>query len=149
MYEFHYDYMKPKYGGNLKLCYMDTDSFTNPIKTEDSYADIASDVELRVNMSGHSKKDARPLPIGLNRKVIGLMKDESGGKIMTEFLALRPKLYVSKLSSKEDKPCKRIEKCVITRNACSMQRVKVSIGCSCCLGARSMKSIQSKLTRLP
>ena len=47
----------------------------------------------RFDTSGYSKEDARPLPIGLNKKIIGVMKDELGGKIMTEFLALRPKLY--------------------------------------------------------
>ena len=93
MYEFYYDYMKPKYGENLKLCYMDTDSLVYHIKTEDFYEDIAKDVKTRFDTSGYSKEDARPLPIGLNKKVIGLMKDELGGKIMTDFVALRPKLY--------------------------------------------------------
>ena len=65
MYEFHYDYMKPKYGGNLKLCYMDTDSLMYHIKTEDFYEDIAKDVKARFNTSEYSEKDARPLPIGI------------------------------------------------------------------------------------
>ena len=48
MYEFHYDYIKPKYDGeNLKLCYMDTDSLVYEIKTEDFYADIVDDVPDR------------------------------------------------------------------------------------------------------
>ena len=72
---------------------MDTDSLVYDIKTEDFYEDIANDVEERFDTSGYSKTDFRPLPIGLNKKVIGLMKDELGGKIMTEFVALRPKLY--------------------------------------------------------
>ena len=94
MYEFHYDYMVPKYGlEKLKLCYMNTDSLVYDIKTEDFYEDIANDVEARFDTSGHSKTEFRPLPIGLNKKVIGLMKDELGGKIMTEFVVLRPKLY--------------------------------------------------------
>ena len=62
MYEFHYDYMKPKYGENLKLCYMDTDSLVYHIKTEDFYEDIAGDVKKRFDTSGYSEKDARPLP---------------------------------------------------------------------------------------
>ena len=104
MYEFHYDYMVPKYGDKLKLCYMDTDSLVYDIKTEDFYEDIANDVEARFDTSGYSKTDFRWLPIGLNKKVIGLMKDELGGKIMTEFVALRPKLYSYKvLDSSEDK----------------------------------------------
>ena len=96
MYEFHYDYMKPKYGENLKLCYMDTDSLVYHIKTEDFCKDIAKDVKTRFVTSGYSEKDAGPLPIGLNKKVIGLMKDELGGKIMTEFVAIRSKLYAYK-----------------------------------------------------
>ena len=76
MYEFHYDYMKSKYGENLKLCYMDTDSLVYHIETEDFYKDIAKDVNARFDTSGYSKENARPLPIGLNKKVIGLMKDE-------------------------------------------------------------------------
>ena len=94
------------------------------IKTEDSYEDIAGDAKERFDMSEYSKEDARPLPIGLNKKVIGLMKDELGGKVMTEFVALRPKLYgyrklddkkcegIKKCVVKEDKRCKGIKKCV-------------------------------------
>ena len=89
MHEFWCDYMKPKYGDNVKLCYMDTDSFIMHIKTEDFYEDIANDVEKRFDTSNY--KVNRPLPIGKNKKVLGLMKDELGGKIMTEFVALRPK----------------------------------------------------------
>ena len=70
MYEFHYDYMMPKYGKNLKLCYMDTDSFVYDIKTEDFYKDIAADVETRFDTSGYIGD--RPLPTGKNKKVIGL-----------------------------------------------------------------------------
>ena len=115
MYEFHYDYIKPKYDGeNLKLCYMDTDSLVYKIKTEDFYADIADDIPARFNTSSYIPD--RPLPIGLNKKVIGLMKDELGGAIMTEFVALRPKLYsYKKLDGSEDKKCKGIKKCVVKK----------------------------------
>ena len=54
MYEFHYDYMQPKYGDRLKLCFMDTDSYVYDIKTEDFYRDIAEDVESRFNTSAYS-----------------------------------------------------------------------------------------------
>ena len=114
MYEFHYDYMVPKYGDRLKLCYMDTDSLVYHIKTEDFYADIVDDVQTRFDTSGYIPD--RPLPVGLNKKVIGLMKDELGGKIMTEFVALRPKLYsYKKLDGSEDKKCKGIKKCVVKK----------------------------------
>ena len=91
MYEFWYDYIKPKYQNNAKLCYMDRDSFIINIKTEDFYEDISNDVEKRFDTSNY--KVGRPLPTGKNKKVIELMKDELGGKIMTEFAPLRPKTY--------------------------------------------------------
>ena len=80
MYEFWYDYVKPKYGEKVKLCYMDTDSFIVYIKTDDIYKDIAEDVETRFDTSNYELD--RPLPKGKNKKVIGLMKDELGGQIM-------------------------------------------------------------------
>ena len=117
MYEFHYDYMVPKYGlEKLKLCYMDTDSLVYDIKTEDFYEDIANDVEARFDTSGYSKTDFRLLTIRLNKEVIGLMKDELGGKIMTEFVALRPKLFsYRELNGSEDKKCKGIKKCIVKK----------------------------------
>ena len=94
MYEFHYDYMRPRYGSKVKLYYMDTDNLVCEIETEDFYREIAKDVEKRFDMSGYSKDENRPLPIGKNKKVIGLMQDEIGGKIMTEFVVLKEKMYV-------------------------------------------------------
>ena len=113
IYEFHYDYMKPKFD-NLQLCYMDTDSLVYHIKTKDFYTDIADDTPTRFNTSSYCPN--RPLPIGLNKKVIGLMKDELGGDIMSDFITLRPKLYSSrKLNGVEDKKCKGIKKCVVKK----------------------------------
>ena len=105
MYEFWYDYMKPKYANNVKLCYTDTDSFIINIKTNYFYEDIASDVENRFDTSNYEVN--RPLPMGKNKKVIGLMKDELGGKIITEFVTLRPKTYSFLTNDgKEDKKLK-------------------------------------------
>ena len=108
MYEFWYDYMKPKHGNDVKLCYMDTDSFVMNIK------DIANDVEKSFDTSNYEVD--RLLPTGKNKKVTGLMKDELGGKIITEFVTLRPKTY-SHLTDdgKEDKKAKGTKKCVIKR----------------------------------
>ena len=99
MYEFWYDYMKPKY-----------DSFIMPIKAEDFYKDISDDVEKRFDTSNYDVN--RPLPTGKNKQVIGLMKDELGEKIMTEFVTLRPKTYsylmddgVSEIKAKGTKQC--------------------------------------------
>ena len=113
MYEFHYEYVKPKFDDeNLKLSYMDTGSLVYEIKTEDFYTDIVDDVPVSFHTSGYIPD--RPLPISLNKQVIGLMKDELGGKIMTEFVALRPKPYsYKKLDGLEDKKCKE------SRNALS------------------------------
>ena len=83
MYEFWYDYLKPKYGDKVKLCYMDTDSFIIHIQTEDFYKDVANDVNKWFDMSGYSKDDDKPLPIGINKKVLGMFKDELNGQIMT------------------------------------------------------------------
>ena len=66
MYEFWYDYMKPKYNDNVKLCYMDTDSFIMNIKTNDFYEDIASDIENRFDTSNYEVN--RPLPMGKNKE---------------------------------------------------------------------------------
>ena len=113
MYEFHYDYMAPNYGKKLDLCYMDTDSLIYNIETEDFYKDIANDVKKRFDTSGYLLN--RPLPIELNKKVIGLMKDEPGGEIMEEFVTLRPKMYSYRTSNKESKKCKGIKKCVVRK----------------------------------
>ena len=101
---------------NLKLYYMDTDSLVYHIKTKDFYSYIAGDVKGRFGTSGYDKTDARPLPIGVNKKVIRLMKDELEGKKMTGFVALRPKSYAyRKLDNKEDKKCKGVKKCVVKK----------------------------------
>ena len=123
MYEFWYDYMKPKYNDNVKLCYMDMDSFIMNIKTNDFYKDISNDVENRfdtsnyeVNTSETSALARRPLPTGKNKKVIGLMKDELGGTIITEFATLRPKTYSFLTDDgKEDKKAKGTKECVIKK----------------------------------
>ena len=112
IFEFWYDYMKQKYGDNVKLCYMDTDSFIMQIKTEYFYKDIANDVEKRFDKSNYEVN--RPLPTA--KKVIGLIKDEIGGRIMTEFVALRPKTYSYLMDDGwSGKKAKGTKKCVIKR----------------------------------
>ena len=89
---------KPIYlglGDNIKLSYVDSDSFIMHVKTEDFYEDIANDVKKNYDIPNYTCE--RPLPIGKNKKVIGLMKHENngrlGGKITEEFFGLRPKCY--------------------------------------------------------
>ena len=116
MYEFWYDYIKPKYDHKARLCCMDTGSFVIYIKTDDFYKDIVNDVERWFDTSNYDKKDNRPLPIGKNKKVIGLFKDELGGKILTEFCVLRAKAQVYKLDDgTEMKKAKGTKKCIVKR----------------------------------
>ena len=84
MYEFWYDYVKPKYDEKAKLYYMDTDTSIVYLKTDYIYKYIAKVVETKFDVSNYQLDG--PLPKGKNRKVIGLMKNELGGKIMTELL---------------------------------------------------------------
>ena len=119
MYEFWYDYIKPKCGDRAKLCYTDTDSFVIHIITEDFFEDISGDVERWFDTSNYVEcnsveNDKRPLPIGKNKKVPGLFKDELGGKIITEVVALRPKTYAYLMDDGSDhKKAKGTKKCVI------------------------------------
>ena len=93
---------------------MDTDSFIMHIKTEDFYKDIADYVEKRLDTSNYEVD--RPLPKGKNKKVIGLMKDELGGKIMTTFCNLRLKTYSYLMDDdNEAKRTKGTKECVIKK----------------------------------
>ena len=92
MYEYWYDYIKPKYQDKTKLYCMDTDSFIIHIKPKDFYKDIANDDEKLFDTSNYDENQ-RPLPIEKSKKVIGLFKDELGGKIITEFIGIRAKTY--------------------------------------------------------
>ena len=114
MYEFWYDYVKIKYEDRARLCYMDTDSFVVNIKTKDFCKDIAENVKERFDTSNYTFD--RPLPIGVNKKVIGLMKDELGGDIITEFVALRPKAH-SYITNDfiEMKKSKSTKKCIVNK----------------------------------
>ena len=98
----------------VKLCYTNTDSFIIYIKTEDFFQDISNDVEKWFDTSNYDKNDKRPLPIGKNKKGLGLFKDELEGKIITEFVALRPKAYAYLDDYGNDlKKAKGTKKCVI------------------------------------
>ena len=79
-YEFWYDYIKPKYKDKARLSYMDIDSFIINIKTKHFYKDIPNDVEKWFETSNYDKNYKRPLPIGINKKVLGMFKDELGGE---------------------------------------------------------------------
>ena len=80
MYKFWYDYIRPKYGDRARLCYTDTASFIIYIKIKDFFEDISNVVKKWFDTSNCNKNNKRPLPIGVNKKVPGLFKDELGRK---------------------------------------------------------------------
>ena len=117
MYDFHYEYIKPKYGDKAKLLFTDTDSFLYEIQTEDFYKDISGDVCDRFDTSNYPKDHPSGIPTGINKKVLGMFKDEAAGKPIKEFVGLRAKLYSYKMDEgKENKRCKGIKKAVVEKS---------------------------------
>ena len=104
MYDFHYNYIKQKYGDKAKLLFTDTDSLMYEIQTEDFYEDIREDVEDKFDTSEY--KSDHPIGeeyIRKNKMVIGMFKDEAKGKIIKEFVGLRAKLYSFKMFEGDEK----------------------------------------------
>ena len=117
MFDFHYKYIKPKYGNKAKLLFTDTDSFLYEIQTEDFYKDISGDVKDRFDTSDYPKNHPSVIVTGINKKVLGMFKDEAAGKNITEFVGLRAKLYSYKMEEgKENKKCKGIKKAVVEKS---------------------------------
>ena len=119
MYDFHYNYIKTKYGPKAKLLFTDTDSLAYEIEIEDFYKDISEDVRTNFDTNDIPKDHPSGIESGVNKKVIGMFKDECGGKIMQEFVGLRAKLY-SKLYYKmyegdETKKCKGVKSSVVKK----------------------------------
>jgi hypothetical protein len=116
MYQFHYDYVKPKWGNRAKLLFTDTDSLCYEIQTDDVYKDISEDVNEWFDTSNYDKDHPSGIQTGKN-KVIGFFKDECGGKFITEFVGLRAKSYSFKMSNgKVEKKCKGVKKYVVNKH---------------------------------
>ena len=116
MYDFHYNYIKPKYDDRAKLLFTDTDSLAYEIETEDFYRDISSDVKSKFDTSNYPKDHPSGILTGVNKKVIGMFKDEASGKQIAEFVGLRAKLYSYRVEeSYEEKKCKGVKKAVIKK----------------------------------
>ena len=114
MYEFWYNYIKPKYGDRAKLCHMDTNSFVVYIETEYFHKAIAADVKKWFDTSNYDENDKRPFPIGKNKRIASLFKDELGEKIMTLFVGVRAKTYAYLMDvDSEQKKAKGTKKCII------------------------------------
>ena len=114
MYQFHYDYIKPKYGDKSTLLFTDTDSLCYRIETVDMYEEMKSDKHLfdqsDYSMEGHRSQD------NTNKKVIGKFKDETCGVPIVEFCGLRSKMYSILLDDhKEKKTGKGIKKSALKR----------------------------------
>lgn len=105
MYNFHYDYMLPKMGlDSCKLMYIDTDSFIYELKCNDVYEEVIKTDLERFDTSDYLSDNPYNIPL-VNKKVLGLMKDEVNGKIITHFVGLRSKMYSFKVQG--DKEVKR------------------------------------------
>ena len=117
MCDFHYNYIKKKYGDKAKLLLTDTDSTMYEIKTGDFYEDVSGDVKRRFDTSDYPPNHPSGIPSGFNKKVPGMFKDEVGGKVIDKFLRLRAKLYSYKmLEEEESKKCKGVKKLVVKKS---------------------------------
>ena len=117
MYDFHYNYIKPMYKDKAKLLFTDTDSLMYEIETEDFYKDISGDVKNRFDTSDYPDNHPSGIPTGINKKVLGMFKDEAMGKSIKEFVGLRAKLYSYKMfEGEESKKCKGIKKRVVEKS---------------------------------
>ena len=143
MFDFHYNYIKPKYGSKAELLFTDTDSLMYEIKTKDFYKDISADIEAKFDTSAYPPNHPSGIPVGINKKVIGMFKDEVEGKQITHFIGLRPKLYSFKVEDgKDKKKCKGIKKSVVEKE------IKFEHYKECLFSGekqmRSMKTFQSE-----
>ena len=116
MYDFHYNYIKKKYGEGASLLFTDTDSLAYEIDTEDFYKDINPDVERLFDTSNYPEDHESGIKVGINKKVPGLFKDEAGGKQILEFVGLRAKLYSYRMKDYEEKKCKGVKKAVVRKS---------------------------------
>ena len=114
MYDFHYNYIKKKYGNKAKLLFTDTDSLTYEIEAEDVYQDFWNDKE---KFDNSDYPESSPYFDKTNKKVIGKFKDEAAGVPICEFVGLRSKMYsYMKDDQKGGKTAKGIKKNVIKKN---------------------------------
>ena len=116
MYDFHYNFVRKMYGSKAKLLFTDTDSLAYEIETEDFYKDMIPYAKSKFDTSNYPTDHPSGMPAGLNKKVVGMFKDECGGKNMTEFVGLRAKMYAYKVEDEEHKKAKGVKKNVIQSN---------------------------------
>ncbi|XP_069109117.1 uncharacterized protein [Argopecten irradians] len=113
MYQFHYDFIKQKYGSKAELLFTDTDSLAYCIETHDWYKDMHDNADLFD--TSNFPKDS-PLYSMNNCKVLGKMKDECKGQIMDQFVGLKPKMYSLTCGGIEKRTAKGVKKSVIEKH---------------------------------
>ena len=117
MFDFHYNYIRKKYNNKAELLFTDTDSLMYLIQTDDFFLDIKKDVKRKFDTSGYPDVHPSGIKAGVNKKVIGKFKDEAGGKQITHFVGLRPKLYSFKVEEEgEIRKAKGVKKTVIKKS---------------------------------
>ena len=117
MFDFHYNYIRNKYKDKAELLFTDTDSLMYEIRTEDFYKDIAQDIKTKFDTSDYPKDHPSGILTGVNKKVIGMFKDEVAGKQIKSFVGLRPKLYLFEVEDdKTTKKCKGMKKNVVKKS---------------------------------
>ena len=114
MFDFNFNYIKEKYGNKVELMLTDTDSLLYHIHTDDFYNDISYDIQDKFDTSNYPLNHESGIQTGVNKKVIGMFKDEVAGRQITHFVGLRPKLYSFKVEDGSlTKKCKGIKKNVV------------------------------------
>ena len=103
MFDFHYNYIRKKYGNKAELLFTATDSLMFLIQTDDFYHDIRKDITKKFDTPDYYENHHSGIKTGVNKKVIGKFKDEVGGNQITHFVGLRPKLYTFKVETKYKK----------------------------------------------
>ena len=117
MYDFHYNYVMKKWP-EAQLCFTDTDSLLYKIETEDLFEDISEDVAEKFDTADFAEDHPKVLDGTLkrmNKKVLGMMKDETAGRQIEDFVGLGAKCYSILEADREKKRCKGIKKGTIKR----------------------------------
>ena len=114
MYDFYYNQMKAQYGDRVELLYTDTDSLLLEIQTEDVYSDMSEHQSL---YDTSDYPEDHPLHSKVNKKVLGKMKDECAGRVIEEYVGLRPKMYsILEASGACIKKAKGVKKNVVKKH---------------------------------
>ena len=109
IYDFHYNYIKQKYEDKAKLLFTNTDSLMYEIQTENFYKDISTDVKHRFDTSDYCSNHPSDISSKLNKRTIGMFKDEVGGDFIDEFVELRAKLYSYEILENEKRKEKNVK----------------------------------------